>query len=92
MELRLRSFTFLKTCPRPENYFTLNQQNNSFVNRVKYLYVMFNVRIEWRPYIEIMEAKSLRTFIRKYCVIEREHLSSNIRLTLHRGLIKPVMT
>jgi hypothetical protein len=37
-------------------------------------------------------AKAFRTFIRIYFLFKSEHLSGNIKLTLHKALIRSVMT
>jgi hypothetical protein len=63
-----------------------------FVNHIKYLGVIFDKRIAWRLHIEMTEAKALRTFIRIFSLFEREHLSFNIKLTLHKALITSVIT
>jgi hypothetical protein len=38
------------------------------------------------------EAKAFRTFIRVYSLLKSELLSANIKLTLHKALIRSVMT
>jgi hypothetical protein len=43
-------------------------------------------------YIETIEAKPFRTFIRLYSLFKSEQLSVNIKLTLHKALIRSVMT
>jgi hypothetical protein len=48
----------------PEAQFTLNGQNIPFVNSAKYLDVTFDTRNTWRLYIEMIETKAYRTFIR----------------------------
>jgi hypothetical protein len=40
----------------------------------------------------MIEAKAFRTFIRVYSLLKNEHLSANIKLTLHEALIWSVMT
>jgi hypothetical protein len=40
----------------------------------------------------MIEAKAFRTFIRIYSQLKSERLSSNIKLTLHKALIRSVMT
>jgi hypothetical protein len=63
-----------------------------FVSHVKYLGVIFDKRITCRLHIEMTEAKALRTFIRIYSLLKNKHLSAKIKLTLHRAVIRPVMT
>jgi hypothetical protein len=70
----------------PESHLTLNGQNIPF--RVKDLGVIFDKRITWRLHIEIIEAKTLRTFIRIHPLFKSERLSANIELTLHKALIR----
>jgi hypothetical protein len=57
------------------------------VNHVKYLAVIFDKRITWRVHIDMIEAKTFRTFIIIYSVFKSERLSANIKLTLHKALI-----
>jgi hypothetical protein len=59
---------------------------------IKYLGVIFDMRIIWRLYTEMPEAKPFRTFIGIYSLIKSKHLSTNIKLTLHKALIRSVMT
>jgi hypothetical protein len=70
----------------------LNGRNIPFVNNVKYLGVIFDKRITWRLHIEMIKAKAFRTFIRIYSLFKSERLSANIKLTLHKALIRSVMT
>jgi hypothetical protein len=71
---------------------TLNGRKILFVNHVKYLCVIFNNRITWRFHIEMIEAKSLRIFIRVCSPFKSERLSANIKLTLNKALIRLVIT
>jgi hypothetical protein len=54
--------------------------------------VIFDKRITWRLHTEIIEIKAFRTFIRIYSLFKIEALSMNIKLTLHKALIRAVMT
>jgi hypothetical protein len=63
-----------------------------FVNHVKNLGVVSNKRIIERLHIEINEAKALRTFIRNYTLSKSERLSTNFKVTLHKAMIRSVMT
>jgi hypothetical protein len=40
----------------------------------------------------MIEAKAFRTFIRIYSLLKSERLSASIKLTLHKALIRSVMT
>jgi hypothetical protein len=45
-----------------------------------------------REHVKMIEAKAFRTFIRIYFLFKSEHLSANIKLTLHRAMIRSVIT
>jgi hypothetical protein len=65
------------------------------INSAKYLGVIFDkrmTRMTWRLHIKMIKAKAFRTFIRIYSPLKSERLSANIKLTLHKALIKSVMT
>jgi hypothetical protein len=74
-----------------EAQLTLNGRNISFDNHVKYLGVIFEKRIR-RLTTEIIETKAFRTFIRIYSLFKSERLSANIEPTLHKALVRSVMT
>jgi hypothetical protein len=74
-----------------DSLLTLNGRNIPFVNSVKYLGVIFDKRMTLRLHIETIEAK-VRTFVRLYSLFKSERLNVNIKLTLHKALIRSVMT
>jgi hypothetical protein len=76
----------------PEAHFTLKGLNIPFINHVKHLGVIFDKSVTWRLHIEMIEAKAFRTYIRIYSLFKSERLSANIKLTLHKALIRSVMT
>jgi hypothetical protein len=76
----------------PEAHLTLNVRNTSFANRVKYLGVNFDKRITWGLHIEMIEGKAFRTFIRVYSLFKSERLRDNIKLTLHKTLIRSIIS
>jgi hypothetical protein len=76
---------------QPEPPLTLNGRNIPFVNKVKYLGVIFDKRITWRLHIEMIEAKAFRSFIRVYSLWKSESVGANIKLTLHKTLIRSVI-
>jgi hypothetical protein len=79
--------------PRPpEAHLTLNGRNIPFVNHVKYPGVILDKRITWRLYIGMIEAKAFRTFVRIYSLFKSECLRANIKLTLHKALMRCIMT
>jgi hypothetical protein len=55
-------------------------------------YVVFGRRFTWRLHIEMTETNAFRIFIRVYSLFKSERLSANIKSTLHKALIKSVMT
>jgi hypothetical protein len=61
-------------------------------HHVKYIGVILDKRITWRLHVEIIEAKTLRTFVRIYSILKSERLSANIKLNFHEALIRSVMT
>jgi hypothetical protein len=61
-----------------------------FFKHVKYLSVIFDKIFIWRQHIEITEAKAFGTFVRIYSAFKNERLS--IKITLHKALIRSVMT
>jgi hypothetical protein len=42
--------------------------------------------------MEMIESKAFRTFIRIYSLFKSEQLRANIKLTLHKALVRSVMT
>jgi hypothetical protein len=91
-EEKTRAIYFTHRNSPPNSPLTLNGRNIPFVNSVKYLGVIFNKRMTWRLHIEMIEAKAFRTFITIYSLFKSERLSTNIKLTLHKALIRSVMT
>jgi hypothetical protein len=75
-----------------DSLLTLNGRNIPFVNSVKYIGVVFNKRMTRRLHIQMIEAKAFRTFIRLYSIFKSERLSANIKLTLHKALIRSIVT
>jgi hypothetical protein len=62
------------------------------IGDIKYLGVIFDKKIRWIPHIEMIETNAFRTYIRVYSLFENERLRTNIKLTLHKALIRSVMT
>jgi hypothetical protein len=91
-EDKIQTIYFSHRIRPPEAHLTVNGRNITFVNHVKYFGVIFDKRITGRLHIEIIEAKVFRTFIRIYTLFKCERLSANIKLTLHKALIRLVMT
>jgi hypothetical protein len=89
--MKTQAIYFSHTLWPREAHLTLNGQNISIIH-VKYLGVIFDKRITFRLRIEMIEAKAFRTFIRIYYLFKSERLSAKIKLTLHKALIRSVMT
>jgi hypothetical protein len=86
MKTKLRQSTSLIDVDR------LNGRNIPFVNNVKYLGVIFDKKITLKLHTDMIEPKAFRTFTRAYCLLKNELLSASIKLTLHKALIRSVMT
>jgi hypothetical protein len=87
-----RGIYFSCSCLPAESHLTLNGRNIPFVNSLKYLGVFFDKIFTWGLHIVIIEDKAFRTFIRIYSLFKSERLSTNFKLTLHRALIRNIMT
>jgi hypothetical protein len=77
---------------RDSHIFQTIGQNIPYIKHVEYLGVIFDKRITWKLLIEMIEAKAFRTFITIYSPFNSERLSTNSKLTLHKALIRSVMT
>jgi hypothetical protein len=68
---------------------------SGFPTNTLYAFLFAHIRARlrtWRPLTENIEAKAFIKFIRTYCLFRSERLSDNIKLTLHKALIRSVMT
>jgi hypothetical protein len=91
-EGKTQAIYFSKRRRVPGDDLQLNGRNIPFVNTVKYLGVIFNRRMTWRPHIEKIAAKILGTYFRIYSIFKSKHLNANIKLILYRALIRSIMT
>jgi hypothetical protein len=91
-EEKTHEIYFSRSRRPPESHLTLNGRNIPFVNNAKYLGVIFDRKVTWRLHMETIEAKAFRTFLRVYSLFKSERLSININLTVHKALIRSVMT
>jgi hypothetical protein len=91
-EHNTRGIYFTSSRRPPESHLTLYEPDISFVNSKKYVGVLCDRKVTWRWRTEMIEAKGSRTFIRIYSLFESARLSSNIKLTLHKALIRSVVT
>jgi hypothetical protein len=76
----------------PDNVLKLNGRDIPFVNDVTCLSVTFDRRMAWRHHSERTVAKALRTYVRTYSLFKSGRLSTGIKLTLYKVLIKSVKT
>jgi hypothetical protein len=83
---------FSCSCLPAESHLTLNGRNIPFVNSLEYLGVVFDKKFTWRLHIVMIENMAFRTFIRIYSLFNSERLSTNFKFTLHRTLIRTIMT
>jgi hypothetical protein len=91
-EDKTRAIYFTRRNRPPDSLLMLTGRNIPFVNSVTYLGALFDKRMTWRLHIQMIEAKAFRTFIRIYSLFKSERLKGNIKLTLHKALIRSVMT
>jgi hypothetical protein len=63
-----------------------------FVNSTKYLGIIFDKRVTRRLHLEMIKAKISRSFIRIFSLFKSERLITNIKMTLHKALIRNIMT
>jgi hypothetical protein len=91
-EDKARGIYFSRSPRLPESHLTLNGRNIPFVNSAKHLGVILGKKATWRLLTEMIKAKAFRTFIRIYCAFKSERLSTNIKETLHKALIRVIMT
>jgi hypothetical protein len=62
-EDKTRGIYFSRSRRPPDSHLTSNGRDIPFVNSVKYLGVIFDKRVKWRLYIEMIEAKAFRTLL-----------------------------
>jgi hypothetical protein len=92
---QLRKNSAIYFCRRltvPDSILQVNGQDILFVNKVTYLGVALSRRMTRRQHIERTVAKALLTYVRTYSLFRSGCLSTNIKLTLDRILIRSVMT
>jgi hypothetical protein len=66
----MQAIYFSRRIRSPEAHLTLNARNIPFVNHVEYLDVIFDKRLN----IEMIEAKTFRTFVTIYSLFKNECL------------------
>jgi hypothetical protein len=83
---------FSKKLRVPDGVLQLYGPDISFVNNVTYLRINFDRSITRRHHVERTAAKASRTYVKTYSRIRCERLSTNIKLTIYKALIRSVMT
>jgi hypothetical protein len=87
-EGKTQAIYFSRRRRMPRDCLQLNGRNIPYVNSVKYLGVIFDRRMTWRPHIEKTAAKVLWTYIRTYSIFKSKHLNANIKLIVYGALIR----
>jgi hypothetical protein len=90
-EGKTRAIYFSRRLRAPDDVLQLNGQDFPFVNNVMYLGVTFDRRMTWRYRIERTVAKALHTYTRSYSLFKSGHLSTNIKLTFYKALVRSIM-
>jgi hypothetical protein len=75
----------------PDAHLTLIGRNIYIVIYAKYFDVIFDKRITWKTHLEMIEVKVFTTFNRIHFLFKSESLSTNVKLTLHKALIRSEM-
>jgi hypothetical protein len=91
-EAKTQAIYFSKRRRMSRDDLQLNGRHIPFVNSVKYLGVIFDIRMTWRPHIGKIAAKALGTYIRTYSIFKSIHLNANIKLIVYRVRIRSIMT
>jgi hypothetical protein len=79
-----------KTCEIQSHVQMFLETLFSFYVTTRYICIIWWSCMTWRLHIQMIEAKAFRTFIRIYSLFKSECLSANIKLTLHKALIRSV--
>jgi hypothetical protein len=89
--IRLRLCLSHRLMP-PKAHLTLNGRNIPFVNHVKYLAVTFDKRITWRLHKKLLKPRLSEYVLQSTPYSKVSVLSANIKPTLHKVLIRSVMS
>jgi hypothetical protein len=89
---KTRAVYFSRRLRLVEAYLTLKGLNIPFVKDVRYLGVIFDRKITWRPHTDLVVTKALRTFVQIYILMKSERLSIKSKMTLYKALIRLKMT
>jgi hypothetical protein len=92
MEGKVRQFISPEDLQPLTTYYNEIHGTFPLVNNIMYPAVTLDRRMTWRYHIERTVAKALREYVRTYSTFKRKRLSTNIKLTLDKALIGPVMT
>jgi hypothetical protein len=87
-----RAIYFSHRISPPELLLTLNGNKIHFVNSIQNLGVILDKKIIWKLNIETVATKAYRTLIRLYSLFKSDRLSTNSKLTLHKTLIRSIIT
>jgi hypothetical protein len=73
-------------------YSYIEWTEHSFCQYCKISRIIVDKQITWRLHIETIETKAFTTLIIIYPLVKSERLSANIKLTLHKALVRSAMT
>jgi hypothetical protein len=91
-EGKTQAIYFCRRLSVPDDLLQLNGQNIPFVNNVTYLGATFDRRMTGRHHVEKTVSKALSTNLRIYSVFKSGRISTNIKLTFYKALIRSFMT
>jgi hypothetical protein len=90
-ERKTQAIYFSRRLTVPDDELQVNARDIPFVNNVMYLGVTFDRRMIWRHHVESTVGMTLRTSVRTFSLFKSGRLSTNIKLTLYKALIRSVM-
>lgn len=91
-ENKTQTICFSCNCRWVWSHLILNGSNIPFVNKVKYLTIIFDMKMTLRIHIKVIKTKAFRTFCRCCFLFRIEWLNANIELTFHNALIRSLVT
>jgi hypothetical protein len=77
---------------KADDVLKLNRWDIPFVNNVTYLCVTFDRRKTWRRHAKRTVANALHMYVKTYSLFRSVCLSTNIKLTIYKALIRSVIT
>jgi hypothetical protein len=75
-----------------EALLTMKGRHIPFANHVKYLGVIFDKKVTWKPHTETTATKALGIFLSIYPILKIERLSVGAKLIIYKALIRSMLT